>query len=328
MAHGSSVPAARLGRVSADVRTRPVTVCVPTEQARAAIGDIDGATVVVWDGEGEPPADVAPTRFLLDRYMAAPWSAQALAALPELEVVQLLSAGVDRWLPRLAELPRPVTLCNGRGVHGPSTAALAVAGLLALTRELPHFVHEQRAGRWQPRDSDGVEDRTLLVLGAGDIGERIAASLRPLGARPVLVGRTARDGVRGIAELPELLPTAQLVAIALPLTAETTGLVDAAFLAALPDGAVLSNVARGAIVDTEALLAECASGRLRAHLDVTEPEPLPDGHPLWTTPGVLITPHVGGGTQGWLERGMRLVRDQVRRFVAGEPLRNVVGPQY
>jgi phosphoglycerate dehydrogenase-like enzyme len=320
---GAEWSVAYLGRV--------ITVCVPSEEARTGIGEVDGARIVVWDGSGAPPEDAREAVLLLDRYMADPWPLTALEALPQLRVVQLLSAGVDRWLPRLAELRasgRDITLCNGRGVHGPSTAAIAVAGLLALVRELPFFVREQAASRWTPEQSDGVDGKNLLVLGAGDIGSRIAASLEALGATPTLVARTARDGVHGIDELPALLPTAHLLAIALPLTDETRGLVDAKFLAALPDGAVLSNIARGPIVDTDALVAECRAGRLRAHLDVTDPEPLPQDHPLWTAPGVLITPHVGGGTTGWVDRGFALVRAQIERIVAGDPLVNVVGERY
>jgi phosphoglycerate dehydrogenase-like enzyme len=156
----------------------------------------------------------------------------------------------------------------------------------------------------------------------------VANALAVFGAQPIFVARSARDGVHGIDELDRLLPNADIVLVAVPQTAETVGLVDAGFLAALPDGAIIANVARGSIVRTDALLAEVQAGRLRAFLDVTDPEPLPADHPLWHVPNVVITPHVGGGTHGWERRGYRLVREQVERYVTGEPLHNVVGATY
>lgn len=303
-----------------------ITVCVPSEAARAAIDPVpDGVTVVVWTGEGDPPDGVADTEFLLGGYMAGPVAESVLAAMPRLQVIQLLSAGVERWLPLV---PDGVTLCNGRGVHGGATAELAVTGILALTRQLPFFLSEQGAQRCTQQATDDIDGKRLLVLGAGDIGRRIAAALEVFGAESTFVGRTARDGVRSTDELPELLPNADIVAIALPETGATRGLIDAQFLAALPDGAVVANIARGSIIDTDALLVELQTGRLSAFLDVTDPEPLPAGHALWQAPNLIITPHVGGGTHGWEKRGYRLVREQLARFVAGEDLENVVGSEY
>jgi phosphoglycerate dehydrogenase-like enzyme len=162
------------------------------------------------------------------------------------------------------------------------------------------------------------------VLGAGDIGSRIATAVVAFGAQATMVARTARDGVQAMTELPALLPEHDVVAVAVPHTDETHHLVDAAFLAALPDGALVVNVARGAIVDTGALLAELTAGRLHAFLDVTDPEPLPPEHPLWDAPNLLLTPHVGGGTREWERRGYQLVRDQLLRHVRGDELQNVV----
>ena len=277
---------------------------------------------MIWRGEGEPPDGLADTEFLVAPYMGPALDAAALAEMPRLRVIQLFSAGFETWLPLV---PDGVTLCNGRGVHGGSTAELAVAGVLALVRELPHFLDEQRAGRWSPKQTEGTNGKRVLVLGAGDIGRRVATALGAFGAEPILVARTARDGVHAVAELPDLLPQAQIVVLALPATGETRGLVDADFLAALPDGAVVANVARGPIIDTDALLAELTAGRLKAFLDVTEPEPLPAGHPLWSAPNLVLTPHIGGGTHGWQQRGFALVRAQLDRYLAGEPLENVVG---
>jgi phosphoglycerate dehydrogenase-like enzyme len=248
-----------------------------------------------------------------------------LAKLPHLAVVQLLTAGVDRWI---EVVPEGVILCNGRGIHGASTAELAVAGLLSIIREMPTFLDRQRARQWQRASSDSLAEKHVLVLGAGDIGDRIAAVARTLDAEVTVIARRARAGVRSMDDLPELLPDADVVVLALPHTNETEGLVDAGFLAALRDRAVLVNIARGPLVDTDALVAELGSGRLRAFLDVTDPEPLPADHPLWGVPGLVLTPHVGGGTTGWGRRGYRLVREQLERYVDGGELINKVEAGY
>ncbi|WP_338179518.1 2-hydroxyacid dehydrogenase [Jatrophihabitans sp.] len=300
-----------------------ITVCVPSEQDVEAL-EVP-AELLVWDGTGPPPDGIEQVEFLLAPYMGATFATESLTAMPALKVVQLLSAGVEPWL---AKVPPGVTLCNGRGVHGSSTAELAVAGLLSLVRGLPRYARQQAEGQWQERRGGDLDGARVLLLGAGDINQRVAGALRALGADCVFVARTARDGVHGVDELPGLLPSARAVVLALPHTPETHQLVDAGFLAALPDGAVLVNVARGTIVDTAALLAELRAGRLSAFLDVTDPEPLPADHPLWGLPNVVITPHVGGGTTGWRERGMRLVAEQIRRYVSGQPLVNVITGDY
>ena len=301
------------------------TICLPDDQAKQLVGPTPDVEVVVWDGTGEPPAAIDQVEFLVGGYGGATMSPEALAGMPRLSVIQLLSAGVESWLP---VVPPGVVLCNGRGIHGGPTAELAIAGLLAVLRELPRFVEQQRDRVWRPTEVHSLDGMRVLVLGAGDIGQRVASVVRLLDAEATLVARHRRSGVEPIAALPELLAQHDVVVVALPLTADTEGLVDAAFLAAMRDGAVLVNIARGKIVRTTALVAELQAQRLRAFLDVTEPEPLPVDHPLWTAPGVLITPHVGGGTPGWANRAYRLVREQLSRFVAGEPLRNVVSDGY
>ena len=301
------------------------TICLPDDQAKQLVGPTPDVDVVVWDGTGEPPAGIDQVEFLVGGYGGATMSPEAIARMPRLSVIQLLSAGVESWLP---VVPPGVVLCNGRGIHGGPTAELAIAGLLAVLRELPRFVEQQRDRVWRATGVHSLDGMRVLVLGAGDIGERVASVVRLLDAEATLVARHQRPGVEPIAALPELLAQHDVVVVALPLTAETEGLVDAAFLAAMRDGAVLVNIARGKIVRTTALVAELQAQRLRAFLDVTEPEPLPVDHPLWTVPGVLITPHVGGGTPGWANRAYRLVREQLSRFVAGEPLRNVVSDGY
>jgi phosphoglycerate dehydrogenase-like enzyme len=303
-----------------------LTVCVPGDEALSFLSDLPTEVRLVgWDGTGPRPDGAESAQMFVGRYNAPPPPAEAFAGLSELQVIQLLSAGVEPWL---RVVPDGVALFSGRGVHGASTAELAVAGLLAVVREIPAFLAAQAEHRWERLVADGLDGRRVLVLGAGDIGTRVGAAVRAFDASVTLVARRGRDGVRAIDELPALLPTHDVVVIAVPLTPQTSGLVDARFLAALPDGAVLVNVARGAIVATDALLAELASHRLRAFLDVTDPEPLPADHPLWNAPNLLLTPHVGGGTRGWERRAFALVREQILRFLRGEPLVNQVVAGY
>jgi phosphoglycerate dehydrogenase-like enzyme len=299
---------------------------VPTADALDRLGELPaGIELLVWDGSGDRPPGAERVEFFVGRYDAAPPPAATLAALPALRVIQLVSAGVDPWL-RL--VPDGVQLCNGRGVHGASTAELAVAGMLAVLRELPHFEDSRRAHMWDRRVTQGLTGRRVLVVGAGDIGNRIAAAARVFDAGTTLVARSARPGVHTLDELPALLPDHDVVAIAVPHTPQTHQLVGTAFLAAMADGALLVNIARGAIVDTDALVVELGAGRLHAFLDVTDPEPLPAGHPLWDAPNLLLTPHVGGGTRGWQRRAYQLVREQLLRFHAGQPLHNLVEQGY
>lgn len=302
-----------------------VTVSLPTDDAVGYVGAADGVEFLVWDGTGGPPAGADRIELFVGRYSAAPPPAEVFARLPALRVIQLVSAGVEPWL---AVAPDGVLLCNGRGVHGGSTAELAVAGMLALLRELPRFREAQREHEWRPIYTRGLTGRRVLVLGAGDIGRRVAAVAHAFDAEVTLVARTPRDDVRALDELPRLLPVHDVVVIAVPHTPQTHRLVDARFLAALPDGALVVNIARGAILDTDALLAELQTGRMHAFLDVTDPEPLPADHPLWDAPNLLLTPHVGGGTRGWEERAYTLVRDQVIRYRDGEPLENQVTAGY
>lgn len=242
-----------------------------------------------------------------------------------LRVVQLLSAGVDAWL---GVLPEHVTLCDARGVHTSATAEWAVGAILAYVRHFPAFARAQERGEWAYQVTDELAGKRVLIVGAGDIGEAIAARLAPFEVTVVRVARRARPGVHPVDDLPSLLPSADIVVVIVPLTATTRGMVDAAFLGRMRDGALLVNAARGPVVDTEALTAELATGRIGAAMDVTDPEPLPADHPLWRLPNVFITPHVAGSVRGTLPRAYRLVGDQVRRYVAGEPLLNVVTDDY
>ncbi len=303
-----------------------VKVLLPHEHGILLLGDVPAETrPEVWDGTGEPPPSVGEVEFWVPPFLAPAELAGAVARMSELAVVQLLSAGADAWVGRL---PDHVTLCDARGVHSSSTSEWAVAAVLAALREFPRFAVAQAAGRWDSDTTDELAGKRVLVIGAGAIGEALCARLAPFDVELVRVARRAREGVHAVAELPDLLPQADVVVLLVPLTDDTRGLVDAVFLARLPDGALLVNAARGPIVDTDALVAELQGGRLRAALDVTEPEPLPSGHPLWQVPGLLLTPHVAGSVLGLLPRAYDLVARQLWRYAEGEPLDNVVTDGY
>ncbi|BBB00385.1 putative dehydrogenase [Actinacidiphila reveromycinica] len=289
----------------------------------------DAFDYVFWDGADRYPADPADAAFYVVPYMKGPvLGARPLAEMRTVQVVQTLSAGVDHITPHLGQLPPGVRLCNARGVHEASTAELALTLILASLRGIPRFVRGQDTEKWYSGFYPALADRRVLIVGHGAIGAAVEDRLVPFECTVDRVARSARDTPRGpvhaLDELPALLPAADVVVLTTPLTEQTRGLANASFLAAMKDGALLVNIARGPVVDTKALLAETESGRLTAALDVTDPEPLPPGHPLWHAPGVLVSPHVGGSSSAFLPRAKRLVRAQLERFAAGLPLENVV----
>ncbi|WP_405967890.1 2-hydroxyacid dehydrogenase [Streptomyces sp. NBC_00015] len=290
----------------------------------------EGPNYRFWNGEEDFPADPADCVFYVVPYMKpAGLGQRPLPEMTSLEVVQTLSAGIDHVVPALAALRPGVRLCNARGVHEASTAELTLTLILASLRGIPDFVRAQDRGEWLSGFRPALADKSVLIVGYGSIGSAIEDRLVPFEvARVARVARswrtTARGPVHPIAELPALLPEADVVILCTPLNDSTLGLADAEFLARMKDGALLVNVARGGVVDTKALLTEVESGRLTAALDVTDPEPLPPGHPLWSAPGVLVSPHVGGPTSAFLPRAVRLLVDQLGRFVNREPLRNVI----
>lgn len=296
-------------------------VCVADRLLASELNRRDITDLIVWEEGGPPPADVRQTRLFVPPYRLTAMTAEQLALMPELRVIQLLTAGADAWLD---VRPTPVTLCSGQGIHGATTAELAVAGILHHVRDLARYERQRADGQWSPGERASVSGMRAAVIGAGDIGRKIADVLRIFGADVLLVARTAREGVVTLDELRSRLPEQDIVVIATPLTELTRGLVGRAFLSALPDQAIVVNVARGPIVDTDALLAELVTGRLRAALDVTDPEPLPAGHALWHAPGLLLTPHVGGGSAGWPVRAAELVERQLRHLRDGTALENIV----
>ena len=298
-------------------------IWVPDEPARDALGGLPGDVRVEIAREDlrgtEEVAVFVPPRWPLEDLRAA------MAAMPSLRLVQTESAGIE-WI--LDLIPSGVTLCSAHDVHMASVAEWIVGAILAMERGLAGFRDAQREGHWAPAETVDMGGRTVLIVGHGSIGRAVEARLEPFGVRFERVARRPRDGVVGLDALDGLLSHADVVVLGLPLTAETEGIVDARFLGRMKPGALLVNAARGRHVVTDDLLDALHAGRVRAALDVTDPEPLPDGHPLWSAPGALITPHVAGETFGRQQRAWRLLREQVLRLRVGEPLHNVVADGY
>ena len=297
-------------------------VALPTDELRDAVGPLAGVEYVVWDGQDHPPrAD--EVEVCVPDYRTTIRTMRALDRLPALRLVQTQFAGYDG---QLELLPDGVVLANASGVHDDATAEHAVGLAVAVLRGIPEAVRSH--GHWTNLwDRRSLADSRVLILGYGSIGRAVAERLVPMRAEITGVASKARDDalvgrVHGVDELPDLLADQHVVIVLLPLGEATRGFVDNTVLGALPDGALVVNVARGGVLDTDAVLRH--AGRLRFALDVTDPEPLPDGHPLWSAPDVLITPHVAGGTTAMLPRIAALVRDQLERLVDGRPLRNVV----
>ena len=257
-------------------------------------------------------------------YMGNGASVALIAQMPRLRVVQSLSSGVDNVLDFV---PGPVTLCNGSGLHHEEgTAELAVALILASLRQIPTFALDQSRRSWHHLRTDSLEDKTVLLVGHGGIGQGIERRLTPFGARVLRVSRTAREGVAPLSELTRLATAADILVVCIALTPETHGLISGDVLAALPSGALVVNVGRGSLVDAAALTSQLVDGRLRAALDVTDIEPLPADRPEWGLPNVLITPHIGGDTFAFAQRAPGFVADQAERHLTGQPLANIVKP--
>ncbi len=303
-------------------------VLLPWDDYEWALGTaVEGLDAAVYDGSVDPPEEVlGRTTMYVPPYLGSARDLELMARMPRLRVVQTLTAGVDGVWPHL---PDGVTLCNAAGVHDASTAELAVGLILASLRHIDDFARAQESGAWLHGEFESLADKQVLVIGHGHVGQALVRRLLPFEVDVVRVAHRARvlDGgtvVHGVDELPTLLPDADVVVLIVPQTPETIGLVDARFLGAMRRGALLVNVARGRVVVTDDLVVAVRAGQVRAALDVTDPEPPPADHPLWRTPGILISPHVGGNTSAFLPRAHRLVAAQLRHWRSGEPLDNVV----
>lgn len=299
-----------------------IQIVVPTAELASAVGPLPGAEVHVWNGEGQAPAHVD---LWVPDYSTHPSVIDRVQAFASVAAVQLQTAGYDGVPERM---PAGVSLSTAAGVHDDATAEHAIGLVLAVLRGTVEAVRNQDAGRWvRMPGRQSLADAKVLILGYGSIGRAVAERLAPMKAQVTGVASRPREDdllghVHGFGDLGALLPHQDVVIVLVPHNERTEKLVDAGFLAKLADGALLVNVARGAVVDTDAVLAE--AGRLRFALDVTDPEPLPDGHPLFSAPEVLITPHVAGGTTAMLVRMAAVVRAQAERLVAGQPLEHVV----
>ncbi|QIG41121.1 2-hydroxyacid dehydrogenase [Microbacterium sp. 4R-513] len=302
---------------------RSIVVSVPTEELAQDLGPLpEGVEVVVWSMDGPAPREAFD--IVVPPYMKM---AKVLDRLEGVDVglVQGQSIGYEG----VADvLPPHLRFANATTVHETSTAELAVALTLASQRQLDLFAVNTAKGVWAPVFAESLADRRVLLLGFGGIGKAVAARLLPFEVELTAVASRARDEdgmpVHGVDELPDLLPQAEIVIASLPGGDATRHLIDDAFLAALPDGALVVNVGRGPLIATDALVEHVKRGRIRAALDVTDPEPLPADHPLWGLPGVLISPHVGGASTAMRPRIARLVKRQVEHLLRGEEPENVV----
>lgn len=304
-------------------------VTLPEPQWIDALGERPGLDLRLWPMDGPleaPPGDV---RLVVLPYLDKPTAWDVLGELPSLVAVQTLTAGYDGVI---EHLPAGVRLCNAAGVHDTSTAEIALGLVIAGQRGIGEAAREQVAGEWNPIRRPSLADRRVLVVGVGGVGTAICTRLEPFEVQITRVASRARSDelsprfgdVHGLDDLAELLPEHDIVILAVPLSETTLGLFDAQMLARLPDDALLVSVARGPVVDTDALTAEVTSGRLRAALDVIDPEPFPADHPIRQAPGLVLTPHVGGNSTAFFPRAIAMLQTQLDRLVAGEPLGNVV----
>jgi phosphoglycerate dehydrogenase-like enzyme len=291
-----------------------------------------------------------PEREIEIEFWVSPTSpkefSQVFPHLHGVRVVQAISAGVD-WLRKA--VPAELTLCDGQGMHNIQTAEWTVTAILSALKNFPYFHDVQRDGDWlRSRQADAIYrqlhrgeklspskvlqeelyGKRVMIVGYGSIGRSIEERLLAFGVEIVRVARRAHEGVESVDRLPELLPDADVVVLIVPLTEETTGMIGAKELARMKQGALLVNAARGPVVQTEALLEALESWRIRAAVDVTDPEPLPKDHPLWSAPNLLITPHIAGSSPRSMERAVAFVAEQVKRYQQGEELKNVVTGSY
>ncbi len=280
-----------------------------------------GVTHLPTDGIAPAAGDLESIEFYVPRYMGGPAAIAKIPEMKNLKVIQSPNAGVDDVL---KIRPQGVTLCNAAGVHDASTAELAVALSIASRRGFAAFARDQVDQRWGHERMSSLTDSKIAIVGYGNIGKTIAQMLGNFEVTITAFSKSGRDGALTLDHFDRLLPTFDVIVLIVPLNDQTHHLMNATRLASMKDGAALINVARGPVVDTDALIAELNSGRITAGLDVTDPEPLPAGHPLWSAKNVIITPHVGGDSAAFIPRGRKLVEEQLARFASGQPLLHIV----
>jgi phosphoglycerate dehydrogenase-like enzyme len=266
-------------------------------------------------------SDLSEINFYVPSYMGGAAALSYAAKMPKLQVLQMPNAGYDD---ALAYVRPGLTLCNASGVHDASTAELAVGLALASRRGFPEFIRDQIAGTWDHRRFTSLSDSNIGVIGFGSIGKQVVKNLSGFDVNVTSFSKSGRDGSVKIEELDKHLPNLDIVILILPLTDESRHMFNKERLAKMKDGALIINVARGPIIETDALIAELNSGRLFAALDVTDPEPLPAGHRLWSAKNLLLVPHVGGNSTAFEPRGRRLVESQLALLAEGKTLNNIV----
>lgn len=313
-------PTASVGPLS---KVPSLKVSVPDQTlAELITPHVENVEFLIWDMTG--PAPQTDIDLIVPPYMGAHNRLSQLSTVRS-RLVQSQSIGYD-GVQEL--LPSNVVYANAATVHETSTAELTLALILSSQRGIPDFVRAQEACEWKPARHRSLADSTVLLVGYGGVGKAIETRLIPFETTVVRVARTARHDEHGhihsIDELPSLLPHADIVVVGVPLSQQTQHLVNADFLSRMPDSSLLVNIARGPVVDTQALLSELQNGRLRAALDVTDPEPLPAEHPLWKAPNTLISPHVGGASSAMTPRIVALIARQVKHLQRDETPENIV----
>ena len=281
----------------------------------------DGLQHLATNGVTPDATDLAKITFYVPAYMYGAAALTPIASMSSLQVIQSPNAGVDDVIPLR---PKGVVLCNAAGVHDASTAELAVGLAIASRRGFYEFAQNQSKGQWLHTSNASLTDSKVAIFGYGNIGKTISHMLSGFDIDVTSFSRSGSDGSLTIDNFDRLLPTFDVIILIVPLNDQTRHFMNAQRLSAMKDGASLVNVARGAIINTDALVAELNTGRIYCALDVTDPEPLPAGHPLWSAPNTIITPHVGGDSKAFEPRGRALVEAQLARFAAGQPLINVV----
>ena len=266
-------------------------------------------------------SDLSEITFYVPTYMGGRPALELTKKMPNLKILQMPNAGYDDAMEYVRD---GMTLCNGKSIHDDSTAELAVGLTIASLRGFPDFVRNQDKFNWVHVKNKSINDRKIGIIGFGSIGTTIAKMLSGFTVEIIPFTQSGRDNTIAITDLDKHLPTLDVVILILPLTKESKHLFDAKRLSLMKDGALLVNVARGLIVETNALVKELNSGRITAALDVTDPEPLPNDHPLWRAKGVLISPHVGGNTTAFESRARRLIESQLNLLAEGKPLNNVI----
>ena len=303
------------------------TVSLPDPELLAQLSPLpDGLKGVVWNLESEPVgAELDDIDAVVLPYLNASAVMGALGRVPGLKFVQTQSTGYDGVISAAGP---SAGVATASGVHAAATAELAVGLVLARLRGIDTASRNQLTQRWLPERRQSLADRKVLLVGVGGIGQEIARRLAPFDVRLTRVGSTGRSDEFGqvypSSELFDLAPSHDVLITVLPLNEHTHHLIGAAVLAALPEGALVVNVGRGPVIDTDALTQEVLSGRLQCALDVVDPEPLPLLHPLWTAPNALITPHIGGNASAFEPRILKLLKAQLQALANGQSPQNLV----